>query len=387
MITKNIIISGIILLLLSACGSKTNVKINGEIKEAGKQKIYLSQLNVDNTIIVDSTETNKKGQFSFKTAVTTPTLYAINVGNKESVTIIAEPDKQIEITGTFDNLKNNYWVDGSESSLWIKLLNFQLNNTRIAMDSLRKAYIALPESEATQTERNRIANEWDSIVTKQTQFSRDFILKNAVSPASYYALYQKLDNENFVLSPATDLHSFKIVATSLKAMYPESQYTVAILKHLDQINKELKNQRMRNLIVNAESDLPAIKLPNIHGDSITLHSLKGKYIILDFCVLSTPQSKVYVKELQTIYNKFKSKGVEIYQVCLDPNTLQWEAAVKDLGIPWTCVRDDESTKSRVALTWNVTTVPTNYIINKQFEIVGKNLSGQRLIDRLNDIVK
>lgn len=37
--------------------------------------------------------------------------------------------------------------------------------------------------------------------------------------------------------------------------------------------------------------------------------------------------------------------------------------------------------------WNIQHVPANYIINPKFEIVGKNLAGQRLEDRLNDLLK
>lgn len=384
---KNIILLGFVSLLLFSCNSKNNVEIKGTIKDADKQSIYLEQVNVDNVIIVDSVKTNKNGDFKFKTAVKLPTFYNIRLGNNELVTIVAEPDEKIEISGTLKDLKNNYWVDGSENSLWIKLLNFQLNNTRVAMDSLRKSYMAAPQGAEYDTKRQELAVAWDSVFNKQLNFSQDFILKHAVSPASYYALYQKFDNNNFILTPDEHLQSYKIVASSLKAMYPESQYTLAILKHLDQINKNLQNLKLKQFIANSESNLPEISLPDASGDTISFSSLKGKYIILDFTVLSANGSRQYINELKEIYNKYKGKNVEIYQVCLDENRTLWENLVRQYGITWKCVLDSDGLRSRVAQTWNVTKVPADYIINKKSEIVGKNLYGRRLEERLNDIMK
>ena len=49
--------------------------------------------------------------------------------------------------------------------------------------------------------------------------------------------------------------------------------------------------------------------------------------------------------------------------------------------------DSESLQSRTASTWNVRSIPANYIINQNMEIVGKNLYGDRLADRLNDLLQ
>lgn len=383
---KTIISSAAIVLLLASC-NKTNVNITGHIKEAGKQKIYLEQLNVDNTVIIDSTESNKNGEFKFKTFVEQPTFYNVKVGPREAITFIAEADENIELSGSFKGLSQNYWVDGSENSLWVKLLNFQLNNTVIQLDSLRNIYTNLAADKTYDTERHRLLQTWDSIINKQIKFSKDFILKHAVSPASYYALYQKFDKDNFILTPTEDLHSFKIVASSLKAMYPESQYTKAILKHLEQIAKGFQNERIRQLIENSENTLPEINLPNSKQDTIALSSLKGKYIILDFTLLAAKESSAYINEMKTVYQKFKNKGLQIYQVCLDENQALWERLVQQENINWICVRDPQGLRSRIAQTWNIQNIPANYIINPKFEIVGKNLTGRRLEERLNDLMK
>lgn len=384
---KKILLSVLAIVTLFSCSRKDQMKISGEIQNAGKQKVYLEQLNVDQSIVVDSTETNRKGQFSFKREVTSPTFYNIRIGKNTFVTLVGEPDTHIQLKGNLDDLNHDYWVDGSEGSLWLKLLNYQINRTKQTMDSLRKVYMALPEGNAYDSIREHLSTEWDTVTGRQIKFSKDFVLKHAVSPASYYALYQKFDNDNFILTPEENLHSYKIVASALKAMYPESQYTKAILKHLDLIQKNNNIIRLQQLIANSESTLPEIKLPDSQGDTIALSSLRGKYVVLDFTVLGGADGQAYTADMKKVYDKFRHRGVRIYQVCLDQNRLAWQRLVKQYGITWDCVWDADALQSRVARRWNIRTVPSNFIINPKYEIVGKDLTGRRLEDRLNDLLK
>lgn len=385
MTIKNIFFTGFLLLTLAAC-QKYNVEIQGNIKGADKQQIYLDQLNVEGIQTLDSVKTNRKGQFSFRTNISLPTFYTIRIGKQQAITLLAEPDQNIKISGELDQLKSNYWVEGSEGSLWIKVLNFQLNRTQSALDSLKNVYNALPESKEYDAQRISVTAEWDSVLVNQVNFSRNFIVQHAISPASYYALYQQINNDNFILSPETDLQSYKIVLSSLLAMYPESQYTKALNTHYEKIQKELQTQKMRALILQSENSLPEINLPDRNGNPVSFNALKGKYIILDFTVLASPESEEYIKALKTVYNKFHPKGVEIYQVCLDQNKLLWEELVRKYDIKWKCVRDPEALKSKAARDFNIQQIPSNYIINKDFDIVGKNLYGKRMEDRLQDII-
>lgn len=190
-----------------------------------------------------------------------------------------------------------------------------------------------------------------------------------------------------VMDEFEDLHYFKVVASSLTALYPESQYTKAIMNHLKQISKAIRNQQLAAVINNTEGSLPDINLPDANGKLVSLNSLKSKLIVLDFGLITAKESQEYINQMKAVYDKFKNRGVEIYMVCLDKSKLFWEDAVKQNKINWICVWDEGALQSRAAATWNVKTIPANYIINQKKEIVGKNLYGSRLEDRLNDLLK
>lgn len=384
---RKILLLGLFVVLVASCGKKANVEITGAVNEAAKTKVYLEQIDVDMKKIVDSTKINKKGEFKFKLNIELPTFYTLKFASNQQVTIVASPGEKIEVTCSQKDITNEYWVDGSENSLWVKLLNFQLRRTTTLTDSLKKAYLAFPKDPAYDEQRATYSTAWEEAINKQISFTRDFIMKHATSPASYYALYQKIDGNLGIMDEVEDLHYFKVVASSLTALYPESQYTKAIMNHLKQISKAIRDRRLANVIHDTRGSLPDINLPNTRGDMVSLHSLKDKYVVLDFGLITAKESQEYINQMKAVYNKFKKRGVEIYMVCLDKNRLLWEDVVKRNQVDWTCVWDEGALQSRAAATWNVKSVPANYIINQKMEIVGKNLYGSRLEDRLNDLLK
>ena len=73
------------------------------------------------------------------------------------------------------------------------------------------------------------------------------------------------------------------------------------------------------------------------------------------------------KLLNEMYSKYKSQGLEIFQVSLDDNEAQWMQSVASL--PWIVLRDPDGEYSRFAGAYNVTSIPTIFVIGRNGEIV------------------
>lgn len=131
----------------------------------------------------------------------------------------------------------------------------------------------------------------------QREFSINFIMKNATSLAGYMALYQQLDNNTYTLNENDDIKYVKIVASSMKALYPEHEYTKAILANLHQLEERLANLKMSKLIKEKGTNFPDISLPNAKGEEVKLSSLEGKFIVLSFWASQDPYSR---KQNQTL---------------------------------------------------------------------------------------
>lgn len=371
-----------ILTLLWACGPKNNVEFKGEIKDAKDITVVLEKLHVEKTEFVDSVKLDEDGKFSFSAMSVTPEFYVLKLSNGETITLAAYPDEVLEISGTAKDFTENYWVDGSDASLNIKVLNFKLDRSNKELTALREKLKTTTDKKEIEDINAQITN----VFLEQKKFVRDFIIKNATSLASYMALYQKFDGD-FTLNENSDIYFFKVVASSLKALYPDSEYTKSIMANLANLQKKLASANLRSLIDRMGSDLPEVALPDAKGNERKLSSLKGKYVLLDFTILSDKNSLTNNNKLKKVYNKFRSKGFTVYQVSLDKNKHAWEQALKAHNTQWVNVWDKNNARSMVAKTWNVKQLPANYLISPNKEIVGKDLWGDRLEDRLKDLMK
>jgi glutathione peroxidase-family protein len=113
-----------------------------------------------------------------------------------------------------------------------------------------------------------------------------------------------------------------------------------------------------------------ISLPDKNGKVVTLSSLQGKVILLDFSAFESRENIQYTFALRELYNQYASKGFEIYQVSLDRNKMLWQESVAN--IPWVCVRDENGPQSTIAGTYNISSIPTYFLINRKGDLISRN---------------
>jgi peroxiredoxin len=121
-----------------------------------------------------------------------------------------------------------------------------------------------------------------------------------------------------------------------------------------------------------------IRLPDVKGDTVSLVSQKGKVILLDFWASWCMPCRVSNRKLVKLYDKYKSKGFEIFGVSLDEDRRDWIKAIKFDKISWMQVVDDRGWKAQTGIDWNISSIPTSFLIDKQGRIVAMNLEGKEL---------
>lgn len=115
---------------------------------------------------------------------------------------------------------------------------------------------------------------------------------------------------------------------------------------------------------------PDISLPNANGEVVKLSSLQGKIVLLDFWASWCGPCRVSNRKMQSLYKKYKDKGLEVYGVSIDNNKQAWTKAVKQDGIEWLQVIDtDAATGNQLTKTWNLQYIPSTFLINKHGEII------------------
>ncbi|MCT4603822.1 MAG: AhpC/TSA family protein [Marinifilum sp.] len=375
------------LVLFWACGQKGNVSIEGKIDNAKGKTLYLDHLHVANTTTVDSVELDEEGRFEFDLNVTQPEFYLLRLSNGKLLTLLAEENDKMLVYSKAENMNRKYIVEGSKGSKLVKQINDTLNVTKAKIADIRKQLEEKKNDAYFSTVSQNLVAEYVEAIQAQRKFSIDFIMANATSLASYMALYQKIDDKTFTLNENQDIQFVKIVASSMKALYPEHEYTKAILANYKTLEKRMANLNIAKMIDEKGDSFPEIKLPDANGKEVALTSYKGKFIILSYWASQDANSRKQNETLKKIYDKYKSKDLKMYQVSVDQDEKLWKKAIKEDKLNWTNVCDPETASASAVRLFNIQQVPANYLIDQRGEIVGKNLFGYRLEEKVAEYVK
>lgn len=371
----------IILISLSSCNKSDNFIIEGKITNSPNKKIYLEKLSINSSTPFDSSTIDDKGRFKLNGKIDKPTFFLLKAGNQKFITLLIDSLEKINFSADFINFSKEYKIEGSYGSLKVKELNNHLANTNNSIDSvtsLISLYVNTPGYEEKISEWQRRIN---NLILEQQQFSNRFISENPFSLASVLAIYQKFNNGNYVVQ---DLQTIKVAASALYSMYPNSEHAKTLYEDTKQLMQDVHNFEVQNFIKEKGVNSPEISLPDSSGRIINLSSLRGKYVLLHFWSANDADSRILNPVLKENYSKFKNRGFEIYQVCIDTLKTSWVKAIKNDQLNWTNVNDLNGCISAIN-SYNIKYIPSNYLLDKDGVIIAKDLKGPSIYKKLSEI--
>jgi thiol-disulfide isomerase/thioredoxin len=135
----------------------------------------------------------------------------------------------------------------------------------------------------------------------------------------------------------------------------------------------------------AGSAIPEYTFNDEKGNTITISSYRGKYLFVDFWTSWCGPCKAEHHYMRQAYNKFKSQNFEILQVSLDEKREKWVKALNQGWFPWTSVLHKKGWDKGIENLFEVTGVPTNYLVDPDGKIIARNLRGEALERKLSEI--
>ena len=150
--------------------------------------------------------------------------------------------------------------------------------------------------------------------------------------------------------------------------------------------KTIKDFLMLNKEIKIGGKFADFEQANTTGKKIRLSNIKAKYILLEFWGSWCGPCREENPNLIKTYYTYKSKGFEILGVAADDNKAQWLKAIKDDNLPWENVSDLKGDKNEAALIYGISGYPTNFLIDEKGIIIAKNLRGDALNKKLEELL-
>src|ERR1035437_8658003 len=370
---KKTLLLVLILAGLISCNRHDKFSISGSVKGARGEMLYFEHSALLKTTVLDSVRLRPNGSFRFKSERPLyPDFYRLRLNDKV-ITFAVDSCEKITIEAHPLNFATDYIITGSQTSSQIQLLRKSVMNIQELADAL--------SSVMNDNERNEKIVVIEKDIDIHKKMACKLILQNPHSAAAYFAIYQKVNN-TYLFSPyvSADRPYCAAVATSYNAYMPEyerSKNLYALVMDAIRTDRKAKeNEAWNQVLATRGTGYINIVLPDKNNVQRKLSELVGNVILIDFSAYESKESVDNTFALRELYTKYHYRGFEIYQISLDQNKQLWQQSIEN--IPWTCVRDLNGPNTKYASSYNISTIPTSFLMDKKGNIIARSLGFEEL---------
>lgn len=335
--------------------------ISGKLEGLGNETVVIStQYQGQN--ITDSVKADN-GSFSYKGKTPGMLFYGLRFGKNRYIGLPIDAKENISISGNVNQLADAQIKGGKHQAVW-KEWGIAWRTITARAGVLYKLSDSISKTE--NKDRTYVDAEFAKLNQRLIDTVEVFVSKYPSSPVLPYIIIDR-----FINYP--NMEKAKSTYAALKPNAKKSLY-----------GKEL-GEALRVAAKTGIGATPSFSLPDINGKDLSLASLKGKVVLVDFwaswCVPCRKENPNLVKA----YAKYHDKGFEIVGISLDDKKTSWLKAIEADKLTWLHASDLKAWKSDLVLEYGIKSVPTSFLVDANGKIIAKDLRGDALEKKLETI--
>ncbi|HSV11731.1 MAG TPA: TlpA disulfide reductase family protein [Hanamia sp.] len=359
------VLSVILFLNTSLKAQDSSFVINGNLEKIKDGTIYLNIYKEGETF--RDSAFIKDGKFQFTGFVTSPFFASLTMPERKDdyFTFYVEPTT-MQVTGRGDSLKL-LSVKGSSINSDDKLLKERMKSVTKWEAENSKLY-----EEAYKAHNQKIMDSLDQVDNNVLDAKRKvvaaFVKEN---PASIRAAMAIIEN-----------YSYYAEANDVEPLYNALN---------DKIKNSRKGRQIKQMIdtyakVAIGKAAPEIVQFTPDSSKLSLSSLKGKYVLIDFWASWCGPCRRENPNVVAAFNQFKDKGFTVLGVSYDTKKAAWLKAIAVDHLDWKQVSDLKGWKNSTSNEYGIKAIPSNVLVDKNGVIIAKNIFGDNLVKKLHEVL-
>jgi peroxiredoxin len=355
--------------LLTACSHEKLFKISGTITDLGNPDepvmLYLKTRTADNQLInLDSAYLSQNGTFVLKgRSSETDLFFLANEDNRFFVRIFVDPGNKITVSGSANDLASII-IEGSKTqALYDKYFSLlaEIQEKQAAIKQDFYTYLQDPSmsEEMLQQIQEELIAAYEQLEEDAMAITLQFISDNSNNVVAAYLVFRNTDTSN----------NSAEIEEQLSLLNPEmnNKFVAMIKARLEKVKQK-----------EVGTTLPNIELPDAEGKIISLESLRGKYVLVDFWASWCRPCIAEIPNLKKAYEKYHDKGFEIFGISLDDSREAWLNGIARYEINWINVSDLKAFESPVTDKLAVSYVPHTFLLDPNGVVLAVDLRGNEL---------